>query len=419
MNISIITLGSRGDIQPYIALGLGLKNNGFNVKIITNENFNDFVKSYNLVFHSLRGDVHALVNSEEGKNLLESGYSLKFITKFTKLMSSYFENFFDDMIEGAKDSDFIIFSPLCFVAQEVAEYLGIKSMGANLQPFNRTKEFPSFMLPEKFNFIPGYNMFTHIAFEQAIWQSVRYIVNKNIVQKLNRKKIGLWGKRNNLEKNNFPMIYGFSKHIINRPYDWKSNHHITGYWFLDTKENWIPEDSLLKFLDTDKKIIYAGFGSMVNRDPEETSNMIIKSIKGLNIKLIIMTGWGGLSINQEHEDIYVVNQIPHDWLFPKINGAIHHCGAGTTSATLKAGIPNISIPFFGDQHFWGNRVYKLGLGTEPINRKDLDSINLRNAIINATTNENLINRSKIISKKINAENGVESAVKVIDNIINY
>ncbi|MFN8579124.1 MAG: glycosyltransferase [Candidatus Sericytochromatia bacterium] len=417
MNISIITLGSRGDVQPYLALGLGLKEQGFNVKLLANENFKEFISDFNIDFHPIRGNVHELVNSEAGKDLLESGYSIKFIKKFTNIMSEYFDNFFDDMLEGTKGTDFIIFSPLCFVAQQVAEYLGVKSMTANLQPFNRTNELPSFMFPETFSFIPKYNLMTHLVFEQAVWQSVRHTVNKNIVKKLNRPKIGFWGRRNELEKLKFPMIYGFSKYIIKRPNDWNKNHKITGYWFLDTQKNFKPEKELLKFLDTDKKIIYAGFGSMVNRNPEETSNMIIKSIKGLNVKLIIMTGWGGLSISDNYEDIHVVNQIPHDWIFPKINAVIHHCGAGTTSATLRAGIPSISVPFFGDQPFWSNQIYKLGLSTKPINRKDLNSSNLREAIIESIANDNLINRAKIISKKINSENGISNAVETIKQII--
>lgn len=417
MNITIVTVGSRGDIQPYIALGIGLREKGFNVKIITNENFKSFIEAFNISFHPVKGDIKEILNSEAGIKTLESGYSLKFLKHFFEVLSEYFEDLLDSVIEVSKDTDFMIFSPLAFICHSVAEYYGIKSISATLQPMNKTKEFPSFIFPEKLSFIPGYNELSHLILEYSSWELIKKSVNKSVYKRFG-KTIKFRDTKKYLEKTNFNYIYGFSKYIIPKPSDWSVNHHVTGYWFLDTQKNWHPPQELINFLDTDKKIIYAGFGSMLSRDPYETSKIIFDSIKNLDIKLIVSTGWGGLKVQGMIDDnVYVTEQLPHDWLFSKINAAIHHCGSGTTSAALKAGIPSIPVPFFSDQPFWANRIYNLGLSTKPINRKDLNSSNLRTVIKEALNNENMINRSLIISDKIKTENGVENSVKIIENLI--
>lgn len=416
MNISIVTIGSRGDVQPYIALALGLNKNGHKVKIITNENFKEFIESYNVDFYPVEGDIREILNSEIGKKTLESGYSFNFLKHFFSILSEYFETLLDAVIQATNDTELIIFSPLAFISHSVAEYRNIKSISACLQPMNKTKDFPSFIFSEKLGFIPGYNEISHTILDLASWSLVQKSVNKILFKKF-KQTIKFSDKKRFLEKTNFNYLYGFSKYIIPKPIDWSENHHITGYWFLESQENWSPSKELLDFLNTDKKIIYAGFGSMVNRNPEESSIIILDAIKGSDIKLIVTTGWGGLKIDNITENIYVTDQIPHDWLFPKINAAIHHCGAGTTSAVLKAGIPSISVPFFSDQPFWANRIYNLGLSTKPINRKDLNSSNLRSAIKESLDNSNMINRCKIMGDKVSSENGVMNAVRIIENII--
>jgi len=416
MKIIILTSGSRGDVQPYIALAKGIQNKGYNVKLVANSNFKDFVEDNNIKFCPVNLDIKELVESEEGIKLIESRNVVNFLLKFLDLFKKSLVQFFDEILEYCNDSDLIIHSPTAFVASYIAVKMNIPSIGAYLQPFSKTKEFPNFAFPQNISYLPFYNELSHYLFDFLSWQMIRPSVNYITNQRLKIGKLPFFFISSKFqEKNNFPIIYGYSSHIIPKPKDWRESLNITGYWFLENN-NYIPPKELENFLNTDKKIIYIGFGSMSNRNSEEVAKIIENTINKLNIKAVVLSGWKGIN-KIENENIYMTDYIDHNWLFPKISACVHHSGAGTTSACLKSATPQIPIPFFADQPFWANRVYSLGLASKPIKRKNLNEENLFFSVKSILEDKEISKRAKEISKKISQENGIENALKSIDNIL--
>jgi len=215
---------------------------------------------------------------------------------------------------------------------------------------------------------------------------------------------------------NMPILYGFSPSVIPAPSDWNGDTHITGYWFVDEADDWQPPSALLDFLQSGSPPVYIGFGSMSNRNSEQTADLVIQALALTNQRAILLSGWGGLQKTNMPDSIFMIDAIPHSWLFPRVSAVVHHGGASTTAAGLKAGVPSVVIPFFGDQPFWGQRVADLGVGSKPIPRKRLTAERLANAIQEVVTNEDLRQRAAKLGKQIQTENGIESAINIINQL---
>jgi sterol 3beta-glucosyltransferase len=213
------------------------------------------------------------------------------------------------------------------------------------------------------------------------------------------------------------ILYGFSPSVIPKPVDWDSNIHVTGYWLLDSGSDWTPPSDLVEFLAGGTPPIYIGFGSMSNRNPEETANLCLQALAQTKQRAIMLSGWGGLQKSNLPDTVFMIDSVPHSWLFPRVGAVVHHGGAGTTAAGLRAGVPSIIIPFFGDQLFWGQRIAELGVGPEPIPRKKLTVERLTQAIQQAVTDESMRQCASNLGAKIQAEDGIAGAVSVVQNIV--
>ncbi len=168
-----------------------------------------------------------------------------------------------------------------------------------------------------------------------------------------------------------PVIYGFSPSVVQKPPDWGDHVEITGYWFLDRQPGWQPPADLADFLAAGAPPVYIGFGSMSTRKPQETTELVLRALSRDRQRGLLLTGWGGLSEIDLPDYVFKIEFAPHDWLFPQMAAVVHHGGAGTTAAGLRAGIPTIIVPHFIDQPFWGQRVADLGAGPQPIPRRQL------------------------------------------------
>jgi UDP:flavonoid glycosyltransferase YjiC (YdhE family) len=213
-----------------------------------------------------------------------------------------------------------------------------------------------------------------------------------------------------------PILYGFSPAVIPAPADWRDNIHITGFWYEEDTGHWQPPEALLDFLNSGPAPIYIGFGSMSSRNPEQTTEMVIRALRQTNQRAILLSGWGGLLKKDLPESVYMIESIPHSWLFQRVSAVVHHGGASTTAAGLYAGIPSLIIPFFGDQPFWGKRVSDLGVGPSPIPRNRLTVDRLANAIYEMVNNEGMRRRAKELGMQIRSENGLRNAVEIISRI---
>jgi len=414
MNILIIAPGSRGDVQPYNALGKGLKNAGHHIRFVSHHNFKSLVTSYGLEFWSVDSDVKGIVENNEMRERIEKGNFLLLMAQMAKEAQREALLFAKSGLSAAQGMDIVLAGMAgLYTGVAIAEKAKLPFVQAYVVPFTPTKDFSSVLTPK----LPvPLNRLSHQLTRQLMWQGFRS------ADALTRKKVlgipaaPLSGPYNSKSTHGMPILYGYSPSVIPTPSDWNGNIHITGYWFLDEEDEWQPPSALLEFLQSGSPPIYIGFGSMSNRHPEQTADLIIQALKKVNQRAILLSGWSGLQKTTMPDSIFMIGSIPHSWLFPRVSVVVHHGGASTTAAGLKAGVPSIIIPFFGDQPFWGRRVAELGVGANPIPRKKLTAERLANAIQEVVTNEAMRQRAAKLGKQIQTENGIARSVEIINQL---
>jgi sterol 3beta-glucosyltransferase len=417
MNIAIIASGSQGDVQPYIALAVGLKRAGFIPRLISNENYAHAIKTHGLEFYPMQGDIQALMDSPELRELLEKGNFMAINAFASKEIKRYAPHWAKDTLEACRDVQAILAGVGgVFTGLAIAEKLDLPIVQAPVFPFTPTSEFPGSLVPPNFSKLGGlFNQLSHELVRQAMWQSVK--VGDQIVRKtLELPSAPLFGPYGSPRLNQYPTLYGFSPSVIKPPNDWK-NAIVTGYWFLEAEDQWRPPAELEQFLQNGPQPVYIGFGSMGSRDPERTAQLVLEAIAKTGQRAILQSGWNGLRNDNLPKSVHMIGSTPHSWLFPRVAAVVHHGGAGTTAAGLRAGVPSIITPFFGDQPFWGGRVYELGVGPRAIARKQLSADNLAQAITEAVTNSGMREKAAALGAKIRAEDGIGKVVQILQDRI--
>jgi sterol 3beta-glucosyltransferase len=416
MRIVIISLGSRGDIQPYIALGKGLQAAGHIVRMATHENFEFLVSSHGLEFSPMTGNVQEFMETPKMRELMEKGDFFAINSEAAKATKRAAIDWAKDSLMACQGTDLVVTGVGgLFLGLALAEKFNLPLLQAYIFPFTPTKAFPAILFPKSLAKLgSSVNWLSHHLFRQIMWQGSRKGDELARKQVLGLPIAPFFGLYNSPHLRRFPILYGFSPSIIVPPSDWR-NTHVTGYWFLDEAPDWTPPEGLLDFLLSGSPPVFVGFGSMGNRNPEATANLVLKAIAIAGQRAILQSGWGGLSKSDLPDTVFIVDSIPHSFIFPHVAAVVHHGGAGTTSAAIRAGVPSIVIPFFGDQPFWGQRIAELGGGTKPIPRKQITAENLAKAIRMATDCA-MRETAASLGKKIRAEDGIANAVAIVNQI---
>ena len=211
-----------------------------------------------------------------------------------------------------------------------------------------------------------------------------------------------------------PVLHGFSPLVVPKPWDWPDWNHLTGYWFLDRPREWNPSAVVTEFLKAGPPPVYLGFSSMIPRDPEAAMDMLFRALRQARTRGIVGTGWMTPETWDLPDDVLVLDEIPHDWLFPRVSAVVHHGGAGTLAAAIRAGVPSIVVPFYADQPFWAARVESLGIGPSPIPERKLTAERLAEAIQRAEADEGMRRRAAELGEKLRTEDGVGTAVRIVD-----
>ena len=413
VEIAIVASGTRGDVQPYIALGQGLHKAGYRVRLLTSDNFATLAADAGLAFASTGESIEATLQSEEWRKTIQSGNFLAILKKMRTEMQRGAAGVAQRLPGLLRGSDLIVTGMGGLMGTfAIADLLKIPVIQAYVFPFTPTRAFPSPLVP-KLPFGRVLNKLSFHVTRQMFWQSSK-IGDATTRQALGLAKGSFWGPFRSLEGNQGPVLYGYSPHVLPRPSDWAAQHTVTGYWFLDAPSEWTPPADLVAFLNAGSPPIYIGFGSMGSRDPHEAGQIALDALVRSGQRGILAAGWGGLQVSDLPATIYMIKDIPHDWLFPRMAAVVHHGGAGTTAAGLRAGVPSIIVPFMGDQPFWGQRVAELGVGPKPIPRKKLTGERLASAIIEATSNTTMRQQAHHIGQNIRAEDGIGKAVAIID-----
>jgi UDP:flavonoid glycosyltransferase YjiC (YdhE family) len=210
-------------------------------------------------------------------------------------------------------------------------------------------------------------------------------------------------------------LYAYSEAVVPRPDDWDESSVVTGYWFLDAPAGWQPDPALVSFIENGPPPVYVGFGSMSMFGAAATTDAILEAITLAGQRAVLTNGESMLAADPLPGEVFVAGAVPHDWLFPRMAAVVHHGGAGTTGAALRAGKPTVICPFVGDQAFWGRRVAALGVGPSPVPFRKLTAGLLAGAIQRAVTDVEMQRQAASLGETIRAEDGIGRAVAVIAN----
>jgi sterol 3beta-glucosyltransferase len=415
MRIALITFGSRGDVQPYIALGKGLQQAGHDVRLVSHDPYADMVTREGLSFFPCGSDIQAITRAAQQdsgqKKTLDPIWQIR---QSLRIMEPYFLEMIQRSWQASQGMDALVLNALgVLVGVPFAHKLGIVAYAAYAQPLVPTRTFPGFIAPP----LPGWVPLLRTPYNLATGSLTRFAMGTLYelpTRKALRQVIGETALASALmRKHPVPILHGYSPAFLPRPTDWPANCFVTGYWFLDSRQEWQPSEQLRAFLQAGPAPVSIGFGSMNSEHPEQMTEIALHALKQTGKRGILLSGWGGIKASDLPDDVFVVDSVPHDWLFPRVAAAVHHGGAGTTGASLRAGIPTIVVPFIADQYFWGRQVYASGVGPRPLPQKRLTADTLARAIMEAVENEALRKRATSLGERIRQEDGVGRAVQLI------
>ncbi len=411
--ITILAAGSRGDTQPYLALGVVLKQSGHQVRIATFAIYEDLVRGAGMELFPLSGDITQVINSEAGTEAMQADNPLKVLRSF-KTLKAFASGKQVEFYQACEGSDAVIFHPGPAIGYFIARQKKIPAILATPFPMTPTREYPSMISYTGPRLGKTYNLLTHRVFEQIMWSA-----GKSPTRDFWKKQFGAapddlscpYGKAD-------AVVVSCSNHVFPRPADWPERVHQSGFWFLDEEPGWSPPRELLDFLNNGEPPVYIGFGSLGgNKQAEATTRLVLDALKRAGMRGILATGWSGLSEKMDMpSSVFRLQRAPHTWLFPRMAAVVHHGGAGTTAAGLRAGVPSVIITYGNDTLAWGRRVYELGVGPKPLPRKKLTVEQLAAALVETRT-KSMITAAAELGKKIRTENGALDAAKVICRII--
>ncbi len=411
--VAIATIGTAGDVRPYLALAKALKQQGHDVVLGANADFESLVVSHGVEFHNL------------GTNIQDWLQESRFDTAISQMKLHHFPQLLRDgqaLVERAarnswvmaQGADAMVVNINTSFGIDIAEALNIPVIMTAMQPLNPTREFPvcAYEVPD---LGPTFNKLSYIAMniQQGYYDLPRDRVRKELMGLGPRKRGGIF--KDSLG-NNLPTLYNFSSIVSPRPRDWPQTAVVTGFWFLDDTSDWVPSPELQRFLDAGAPPVYIGFGSMPF-GAERNTQLLKSALEMWGGRAIVSRGWGGINADELPETVFAVSEAPHDKLFPLVGAVVHHGGAGTTAAGLLAGKPSFTLPQAYDQRYWGRRIRALGCGPAPVHLRTLTPEVLASALHELTTNQTMAKNAAAIGKALSEEDGLETAVNFIEATI--
>ncbi|KAI1821588.1 hypothetical protein F4861DRAFT_532881 [Xylaria intraflava] len=444
LNIVIQIVGSRGDVQPFIALGQVLKNTyGHRVRVATHATFQKFVEDNGLEFFCIGGDPAELMafmvknpGLITGLDAIKNGE----IARRRKGVAEILMGCWRSCIEtgdglgpaprfdrGDEDAhipisvagdprrkpfiaDAIIANPPSFAHVHLAEKLGVPLHLMFTMPWSPTRAFPQPLANIQSSNTDSVttNYLSYTLVEMMTWQGLGDVINRFRTKILDLQQLSLMLAPAVLTRLRIPYTYCWSPALIPKPNDWGNHIDIAGFYFLNLASSYTPEPDLAAFLAAGPPPVYIGFGSIVVDDPNKLTRDIFDAVAETGVRALVSQGWGGLGADFVGipDGVFMLGNVPHDWLFKHVSAVCHHGGAGTTAAGIQAGKPSIIVPFFGDQPFWGAMVARAGAGPQPIPYKKLTATNLAQAIRTALKPETL-EKAKELGRKIRDEKGAD------------
>ncbi len=409
MQFTIPVNGSRGDVQPFLALGVGLQRAGHRVKLAVPQIFEGWVREYGVDFAPVRFDPQ---NTELHK-ILKDRNPVRMLREMQRVLWRQYELVFEDFWQASQGADAIICQAVPTGAFDCAEKLGVPCICVSYLPLGPTCEFGCLSASPPV-FRGTYNRLTHRMVEYFLWLSNRGPVNRWRKETLGLPPIPASGFYPYLRASHIPQLFAFSPSVIPQPADWPSEYTVTGYWELENPPGWQPPAGLVAFIESGPPPVFIGFGSMKDENPQRLTQIAVDAMRLTGQRGVLLSGWAGLGGAGLPDSVFGISSVPFGWLFPQMAAIVHHGGAGTTGAALRSGKPSIIIPFMADQFGWGRIVYNMGVSPKPIAHKQLTTESLAAAIDMALRDEMMRSRAARLGERIRLETGVAQAVTLIN-----
>lgn len=408
MKIAAVTYGTEGDTRPLAALCRALMHAGHDTRLLADIATLSSAAALGVPSAPLSGDIRkALVPGDALSTAVsrKGGFNST-VKALAEIANANTAAWMRELVDASEGCDAIIASGLAaFVGLSVAEYRGIKAIGAGFIPITPTADFPSpFLPPDK---VPRWlNRMSHRFVNGLLWRAFRKRTNAaraSVCGLHPRKRV--W--------TDHPMIYGVSTHLLPQPDDWPHNAYACGQWSMANPE-WMPPPELEDFLAAGEPPIYIGFGSMAGFVRRRLMDELVIAIAGR--RALFYSGWSGADASLLPRNFLPIGETNHHWLFPRTSMVIHHGGAGTTHSVARAGVPSVTVPFAGDQFFWANRLQHLGVAGKPVIGKRLRSSEIARCIAYAER-EDVRTRSTELSARMAGEDGLGHAVTTLGRLM--
>ncbi|WP_406206468.1 glycosyltransferase [Kitasatospora sp. NBC_01560] len=410
MRILIATAGSRGDVAPFTGLGARLREAGHQVAVATHTSFAESVRAAGLEFRALPVDPRAELASGRGQRLLRAGSGPLALLPLLRLGRAFMPALGDGIAAATEQGADLLLttSTTAALGQVAAEAAGIPTLTLNLQPLAPTREFAPAVtgtrsLGRTGNLLAGHAV--QAATDRLFGPAVRQL----------RRRLGLPSRSAARARRDHLVLHGFSPAVVPRPADWRPGLDVVGYWWPHSDPGWQPPPRLADFLAAGPPPVFVGFGSLVVPDPERLTVTVLAALRAARVRAVLQRGWSGLAA-EDDESVLTIDDAPHEWLFPRTAAVVHHAGAGTTAATLRAGTPAVPVPAQLDAPFWADRLTRLGTAPGPVPFAALTPGRLATAIRQAVDTPHHRTRARAVAATLAAEDGTAAVLTAIDRL---
>lgn len=400
--ITFLTSGTRGDVQPVVALALALQGAGKPARVAAPPAFGAYVRAHGLPFAPVQGNPSDLMLEPGGQSALTFDgnpiRNARATLSYIRRAQPVYAQMLGSAFEACRDSSALVIGLPTLWGAHVAEALKIPCRGAFVQPVTPTREFPSPMLPFSFSLGAAYNRFSYRLAALATWLPWRETIN-HWREKAGLKRLASFDFIERLET----VSYGFSPLVIPAPADWPSSARALGYWTLKSRAP--GPIALQSFIEAGEAPVYIGFGSGGVRSPDWMTKTVVDALQKSDLRAVFALPPGASPQGLPAAVFPLTEPVDHAWLFPRMAGAVHHAGAGTTAAGLLAGIPTLACPQTMDQFFWAGRIHALGLGPAPLPQRSLTVSALADGFLQLR-DEGMKRKAQWLAEKLTTEDGV-------------
>jgi len=430
MKVALLTAGTRGDVQPFVALGLALRRRGHDVLLCASREFEPFVRERGLDFAPHRGDYSALARSEAGKRML-AGNPFAVAKQMQAVVKPMIRGMLDDLWLATADADALICHPKTIGGPDIAAARGVPAFAAHPAPILApTGAFTNPALPFAF----GNRRLNEWSYAANRLMTFAF---RDVVRAWRRETLALPNRVRDVRSGAFeggvarggsgepPILCGCSPSVV--PYDprWRGRVCMEGFWYLPEADDWRPPEALAAFLAEGPPPVAIGFSSMPLKRPDAALAAIKDAVRRSGQRVIVLAGDSGMTdgtaagVNAPGDALLIVREAPHDWLFPRTAGVVHHGGAGTTAAALKAGTPMVVCPFGGDQPFWARRTAELGVAAPPLRERDWSAERLAERLRALAGDARLRANALALAERVRAERGADETAAFVERWLEH